>query len=513
MGHVRGVKLAGAGERWLQPVFERRLRAGASGGNATDWENVVVRFDSGTRVPVDGGSDYLGPRELFVRDRDAIVVERALPAQAFAVADLRGNFAQTTERVATTLDTSGQYSLTDQWSNTVREGAALYTGVDNTWGDSALYSGGGGMTTNGETAAADAFISVWAISKMASIVYGQTVKPTTTRVHFPMKGANSVVEAGGVWTIYVGYADLSAAVKEPLTDIEVVGHEYGHNIIADKTGLLSSTALGEQGGILEGSADIFGMNAGFYMGSALNPFCLYHKVLPPRCTWTRTLSITNDWVFGNRSHFAGALRSFMDPKVDAWSPSITSVEAHEAGGPLRRMYYFLSVGVLGQGPWVMSDDPARPQRHSIFLPQGLTGLGVDVASKIWWHTIDGLYIAASTDYASYRALMLQAATTLYGEHSQQYKAVEDAWAAVNVGQPADRTGPQVDLVFRNEAETRLVHRGHGVRHQRRRQGRVPLLGARCGRREDRGVRDGRALARAPRELAKHRHVYAHAGRD
>jgi Zn-dependent metalloprotease len=436
-------------------VFERRLRPGAGGGNATDWETVVTRFDSGTRLAVDGGPDYQGARELFVRDRDGGVVEQAQPPRAYA--DLRGHFAQTNNRITTTVDASGKYVLQDEFGNTVGHNTVVYASADNTWGDSALYTGGGFTTTNGETAAADAYISVWATSKMTQRVYGQAVTPTNVIVHYPMNGANAGGDTStGTWHITVGYADRTAAVLEPLSDIEVVGHEYGHNmVVARNPG--SYYAAGEGGGLFEGSADIFGLNAGFYLTKALHPTCLTHRFGPTICMWSGVLSITDDWVFGNRSHHLGALRSFKDPTIPAWTPNIyggaqsvpsgaEATDGHEAGGPLRRMYYFLSVGVVPAGAWFVSDDESAPQRQSSYLPQGLTGLGIDVANRIWWHTIDGMYFATVTDYASYRAMMLEATTDLYGENSPQYKAVEDAWAAVNVGQPADRTGPEVDLI-------------------------------------------------------------------
>ncbi len=452
-----GATLSGARERRLQPVFERRLRPGASGGNAADWENVVVGFESGTRVEVRGGDDYDGARALFVRDRDGAVVERDVPTHAFVPTDLRGYFAHTTEYPLTYKDdTWDLYRLQDGFGNTVQSNAAVYFSVDNIWGDGQLYYGQGGTTVNGETAGADAMISVWAASKMYQMVYRQVVKPTTVLVHASIKGAENYVGDGAADPdhrfIRCGYVDLTSDVLTPMTDIEVIGHEYGHLALRDKTGIeWSGAGLGELDGIGEASADIFGLNAHFYMQDALHPFCARRAggLGPLICTWPRTLSITDNWVFGDISNQPAAVRSFIDPKIKEWTADIATTPGHEAGGPLRRMYYFLSVGVQQGGLCLncyYGDGNNVPQRTSFYLPQGLAGLGVDVANKIWWHTIDGLYIKQATDYASYREAMLQATTDLYGKYSTEYRAVEDAWAAVNVGKPADRTPPELELM-------------------------------------------------------------------
>lgn len=454
----RGATLTGARERQLEPVYERRLRPGTSGGNAADWEDVVVGWESGTRVEVRGGRGYDGARALFVRDRDGAVFERDAPTQVLEAADLRGHFQQTTEYPETQKDdTLGSYHLEDEFGNTVHSNGATYFSADNIWGDGKLYDGFGGTTLNGETAGADAMISIWATSKMYQMVYRQAVKPTWVIVHFPRPGAENFVGNGpedpDTRFIRCGYADVTASPETPMTDIEVIAHEYGHLSLRDKTGIeASGAAIGELNGIAEGSADIFGLNAHFYLPGALNPRCIQkgrYGTGPVICMWPRSLSITNNWIFGDVSNQPAAVRSFLDPKIPAWSADIAKAPGHEAGGPLRRMYYFLSVGVQESGPCIScydGDGDNLPQRTSMYLPQGLVGVGLDVASKIWWRTIDAAYIQGVKSYAEYREAMLLAATDLYGKDSTQYKAVEDAWAAVNVGKPADRKGPEIQML-------------------------------------------------------------------
>jgi hypothetical protein len=121
------------------------------------------------------------------------------------------------------------------------------------------------------------------------------------------------------------------------------------------------------------------------------------------------------------------------------------------------MFYFLSVGVLpaGQAP---VPGLLQPQRASAFLPQGLTGLGITTANWLWYNTLSGVYFSRITNYATTREMMLEATMTLYGRvpHTPEYKAVEDAWAAVNVGAPADRTLPAVAITAEQRSSTEAI---------------------------------------------------------
>ncbi|MBX5483812.1 MAG: M4 family metallopeptidase [Myxococcaceae bacterium] len=417
---------------------------------------MVSRFESGTRIAVDADPAWKGARALFLRDRDGAVFERELPGAAYEDATLQGQYAQTSKYIKTYRDEKGMYYLKDVWGNSVKaktlNGTYVYRAADNAWGDGQPYAAAGVGTVNGETAAADALISVWANAMTYQHIYSNiTFQPIQVWVHEPVTGAFSWADTNNVWHIELGYKDPSAIIKTPMTDIETVAHEAGHHVLRDTAGVISYTLMGEQGGIIEGCADIFGINASFYLPDALHPTCYGLNQI---CLWSNVLQIKNDWIFGNITGLPSALRSFVDPTVPAWSPSIANVTAHSAGGPLRRMYYFLSVGVLPLGTTPGAPSWDLPQRDSIFLPQGMTGIGVDEASRIWWQTINGLYFSGVTDYVGLRTAMLNAASVLYGKpHTPQYKAVEDAWAAVNVGPPADRDPPVVTLTEVQKSRT------------------------------------------------------------
>ncbi len=455
----RNVALKSGGEQIWLPVYQRRLRPGARGDNAADWETFVARFESGTRVEVETGRELRGPRELFVRDRDGAIVERALPVPVYDTATLNGKYQ--TASLPNEIDSAGRWTLVDGFGNRVLAEAGyppiLYRSYqDNSWGDGQLYNGGSQFGPNGETAAADAMISLWVNGMLFRKVYGfngfdNKGAKVDAVVHVP---DNNAYAHPGVNQIDLGYADGTLAdggfvpPLHPMTDTEIVGHEVGHLTLAAALGTTTLPQMGEPGGISEGIADILGLLTGFYEFDALYPIC--NRVT---CYHRTTLTVRGDWLHGNRVNPDFA-RSFMDPSYPAWTPALASYDGHMASGPLRRMFYFLTVGVLPYGQMSTSTSITAPQRDSPYLTRGLTGLGINPANQIFWRTLWLSNMSRVADYASFRQAMLDAAIVLYGKpHTAQYKAVEDAWAAVNVGAPADRDGPVVRITAVQKSRT------------------------------------------------------------
>lgn len=452
------LKADAAAEGLLEPVYERRLKAGASGQNAADYETVVVGFERGVRVGLGTPTSPEAPRELFVRERDGAVLERAKPRRAYANATLRSRYAGTVTSLPTHHDLANEtYSLTshsfDKVSWTQSPDATpeyLYTHSVNDWGDGQFYTGGSPSKTNGQTAAADAYISIYGIHRMWSDIYLQdswdgSGSPIEAIVHYP--DANAYAIGGGI--IWLGYMyDASAPnnlSNKPLTDIEIVGHEVGHMAFEDMIGYVHPYDSGELAGMDEGTADIFGLVAGFYLPDALAPVSGCGGRICGSGT-RRPITVRNDWVGGNGvdSRYG---RSFIDPhQFPAWEPGIKTAPGQYAAGPLLRMFYFLSVGVLEAGK-LPAVGLTKPQRASPYLPKGMTGLGIDTANWLWYHTLSSIYFSRISGYHDAREMMLEATTSVYGHkrHTPQYKAVEDAWAAVNVGPPADRTAPEITI--------------------------------------------------------------------
>jgi Zn-dependent metalloprotease len=69
----------------------------------------------------------------------------------------------------------------------------------------------------------------------------------------------------------------------------------------------------------------------------------------------------------------------------------------------------------------------------------ITGIGRDVAAKIWYQALTR-YFTSGTDYGSARAAVANAATDLFGASSKELAAVNAAWDAVNVHVDNDAGG-------------------------------------------------------------------------
>jgi len=111
---------------------------------------------------------------------------------------------------------------------------------------------------------------------------------------------------------------------------------------------------------------------------------------------------------------------------NAWSSTIKNLDVHYSSGPNNRMFYFLSQG---------SSSVSTSDYYSAYLtqsPRNMTGIGNDKAYRIWFKAATTKF-TASTNYADARNKVLLAAQELYGVGSKEAKAVQRAYAAINVG--------------------------------------------------------------------------------
>jgi len=200
---------------------------------------------------------------------------------------------------------------------------------------------------------------------------------------------------------------------DPLTTLDVVGHEFQHGITQATANLYY---LGEPGAISEAVCDI--------MGKALE----YEY---DRDNFT--------WVIGNKfthSPHVEAFRSMKDPnsfkdpafyRGDFWHDSGNS---HTNAGVMNRWFYLLVEG--GADTTDLGD------------PYKVEALGMDKSVGIVFKTVTQ-YMTELTDYPIARQLTLLAAEELYGVDSAELKAIEAAWFAV--GLPSYLESQKFDLSF------------------------------------------------------------------
>ncbi|MEU4880747.1 M4 family metallopeptidase [Streptomyces althioticus] len=357
-----------------------------------------------------GGLQHDGtPQELHVVT-DATTGEKLYEWQA--VQNGTGHTVYSGTVDLTTTQSGSTYNLTDG----ARGGHRTYNLNRGTSGTGTLFSGsddvwGNGSPSNAESAGADAHYGAaltWDYYKNVhgrSGIRGDGVG-AYSRVHY----GNNYVNA--FWSdscFCMTYGDGSGNAN-PLTSIDVAAHEMSHGLTSATAGLVYS---GESGGLNEATSDIFGSTVEFYANNS---------------------SDVGDYLIGEEIDINGdgtPLRYMDKPSKDgrskdSWYSGIGSIDVHYSSGVANHFFYLLSEGsgtktING----VTYDSPT-----SDGLP--VTGIGRAKAEKIWFRALTTKF-TSTTNYAAARTGTLAATGELYGTDSAEYKAVQDAWAAVNVG--------------------------------------------------------------------------------
>ncbi|MDI3100939.1 M4 family metallopeptidase [Streptomyces sp. AN-3] len=419
--------------------------AKAAGAEAPDAERAprkVIWAANGTPVlayeTVVGGLQEDGtPNELHV------VTDAATGAKLYEYQAIHNGTGNTMYSGTVTLGTAqsgSSYTLTDtargnHKTYNLNRGTSgtgtLFTGPDDVWGN--------GSASNAETAAADAHYGAaltWDYYKNVqgrSGIRGDGVG-AYSRVHY----GNNYVNA--FWSdscFCMTYGDGSGNAN-PLTSIDVAAHEMTHGVTSHTAGLVYS---GESGGLNEATSDIFGAAVEFHANNA---------------------SDVGDYLIGEEIDINGdgtPLRYMDKPSKDGaskdyWYSGIGNVDVHYSSGPANHFFYLLSEGsgtktING----VTYDSPT-----SDGLP--VTGIGREKAAKIWFRALTTKF-TSTTNYAGARTGTLAAAGELYGTDSTEYKAVQDAWAGINVGaRPGGGGGGGTS--FENTADMAIPDNGAAV---------------------------------------------------
>ncbi|MFH9417271.1 M4 family metallopeptidase [Streptomyces rochei] len=419
--------------------------AKAAGAEAPDAERAprkVIWAANGTPVlayeTVVGGLQEDGtPNELHV------VTDAATGAKLYEYQAIHNGTGNTMYSGTVTLGTAqsgSSYTLTDtargnHKTYNLNRGTSgtgtLFTGPDDVWGN--------GSASNAETAAADAHYGAaltWDYYKNVqgrSGIRGDGVG-AYSRVHY----GNNYVNA--FWSdscFCMTYGDGSGNAN-PLTSVDVAAHEMTHGLTSNTAGLNYS---GESGGLNEATSDIFGASVEFYANNS---------------------SDVGDYLIGEEIDINGdgtPLRYMDKPSKDGaskdyWYTGIGNVDVHYSSGPANHFFYLLSEGsgtktING----VTYDSPT-----SDGLP--VTGIGREKAAKIWFRALTTKF-TSTTNYAGARTGTLAAAGELYGTDSTEYKAVQDAWAGINVGaRPGGGGGGGTS--FENTADVAIPDNGAAV---------------------------------------------------
>lgn len=200
------------------------------------------------------------------------------------------------------------------------------------------------------------------------------------------------------------FGDGDGVWFDPLTTIDITGHEMTHGVTAH---FANFTYYGESGALDEGYADIFGsMVERYVLGESSD-------------TWTMGEDCYTPGTSGD------ALRYTYDPALDGYTvdhyddlycDSTDYCGVHANLGIITLAYYLLSEG----------------GKHPEYGGTKMTGIGADEAELIAFRALKK-YTSSDTDFHDARNSWLDAATDLYTAGSSEYKAVMNAWALVGVG--------------------------------------------------------------------------------
>ncbi|MFF9194629.1 M4 family metallopeptidase [Streptomyces sp. NPDC014779] len=417
-------------------------RANAEGSKAAKADRAprkVVWAANGTPVlayeTVVGGLQHDGtPNELHV------VTDAKTGAKLYEWQAIETGIGNTMYSGQVTLGTAPSYSLTD----TTRGNHKTYNLNGGTSGTGTLFTNttdtwGNGLPSNKETAGADAHYGAaltWDYYKNVhgrSGIRGDGVG-AYSRVHY----GNAYVNA--FWSdscFCMTYGDGTNNAK-PLTSIDVAAHEMTHGVTSNTAGLVYS---GESGGLNEATSDIMAAAVEFYANNANDK---------------------GDYLVGEKIDIRGngtPLRYMDKPSKDgsskdAWYSGIGSIDVHYSSGPANHFFYLLSEGSGAKTVNGVSYDSPT----SDGLP--VTGIGIDKARLIWFKALTTKF-TSNTNYAGARTGTVAAATELYGAGSAEVAAVENAWAAVNVGtRPGG--GTPGGTVFTNDTDVSIPDNGVAV---------------------------------------------------
>ena len=302
------------------------------------------------------------------------------------------------------IDTShpSNYTMTDP----IRSGIscrdftshAVFSGTDDVWGN--------GVGSDKETGCVDALFDVQHEWSMLSAWLGR----------------NGINGSGGGYPIYMGLNDVNAYwdgtsvsvghnnAGDWISELDVLGHEFGHAVDNFTPGGIGSSAVAEFTG------DVFGALTEAYA----NEPAAYD---PPDYTVGEEVNLVG----------SGPIRYMYNPSLagdpNCYSSSVPSMETHSAAGPGNHWFYLLAEGT--------NPTDGQPTSTTCNGSTGLVGIGIQTAGKIFYNAM--LLKTTSMSYFKYRTATLTAAKNLTPGNCTNFNKVKAAWDAVSV--PAQSGDP------------------------------------------------------------------------
>lgn len=218
------------------------------------------------------------------------------------------------------------------------------------------------------------------------------------RVHYDLNYNNAF------WNgMELTFGDGDGVSFNPLTSIDIVGHELTHGVVQHTADL---EYLNESGALNESFADIFGCAIRFEADSANANYLIGDLI----------------------SVGSGAFRSMENPNLYSdpdcyngsywYTGSLDNGGVHINSGVQNYWFYLLVNGGTGI--------------NDLGNSFNITGIGMDKAAKIAFRNLS-TYLTTYSNYSDARTGAIQAAEDLYGTCSDEVIQTTNAWHAVGVG--------------------------------------------------------------------------------
>lgn len=189
--------------------------------------------------------------------------------------------------------------------------------------------------------------------------------------------------------------------NNPLTKIEIVGHELTHGVTQYTAQLIYAY---ESGALNESFSDVFGASIGFWSG------------------------ITNP--DGSMNWYIGGFRDMADPNKTGQPDTYKGKNWKTGGGDNGGVHTNSQV----QNHWYYIICEGESGVNDNNVEYDVKPVGIKKGEKIAYRTLT-YYLFPSAQYADARSASLEATADLYGMCSEEYKNIADAWYAVGVGTP------------------------------------------------------------------------------
>lgn len=232
---------------------------------------------------------------------------------------------------------------------------------------------------------------------------------------FLQMGRNSIDNAGYQLNLYVHY-DVNYVNAfwdgtrmtfgdgnnnyEPLTSLDITGHEIGHGL-TERTSNLDYQD--ESGALNESFSDIFGACVEWFADSTLGNWLIAEDIGTP------FRSMSNPNTYGDPDTYGG---------TNWYTGTNDNGGVHTNSGVQNHWFYRLSQGGSGT--------------NDLGNAYNVTGITRSKAKYIAWRN-DTYYLTNTADYADARFYAIQSANDIYGACSQEAISTTNAWYAVGVG--------------------------------------------------------------------------------